>query len=261
MSNPSPSRASTGGGDQRFPKSEPAPKGPIDAIPANHRLTLSVNVTQQFVGAVPGGHRIDLYYSGTRTDTWNPIVVPDGSEFQETVKEYLAAASILSGNDWVTFTSEAVLDFDSRVTIALVEPYSGVSCPVAGRLRGRAHLRDLRKRAGARYFGRNAPAAEIFAAWATGFDEGSYLPLVLSASFDVPQRGFDEQQTKVYQKSRELSNGLFIGLGSAVYRRAPYGAVKHISLDLYALDTDSVELPAELSPNLSFDAGLEGDDG
>jgi hypothetical protein len=254
--------ANGGGGQARRPISEAAPRTSLRSLPATHTVTLEVDVTQQFVGAVPGGYRIDLYYSGERAAGKNPIVVPGDSQLHPPLKQYLDSASVLSGNDWVTLTAEAVFDFDSRVTIALAHPELKVSCPVACRLRGRAHLRELRNSDGIRRFGTNETAAEILAVWVTGFEEDAYLPLILSASFEMPQRGFDEEQTKVYRDSRELSTKLFLGLGSAVYRKAPHGAVKRIRLELYIVDTDAIK-PVETAIESSDpeNPGYEGADG
>lgn len=209
--------------------------GASAGLPAALCLSLTVEVTQQFVGQVPGGFRIDLYYSGEKS----PVVVPAESGLGQPLQRRLRHARILSGNDWATINSETVLDFDGRITLALT-PDEKLRSPVAGRLRGRANLRDCLKSNGERLFYPDATPAQIFALWQLGFEEESYLPLVLAASFDVPTLGLDDEQTRVYAESHELAKSLFIGRGKAIFRKAPYGAVKTIELGLFTIKPDSV---------------------
>jgi hypothetical protein len=205
---------------------------------ATRILTLRVSVEQQFVGRVPGGYRIDLSYSGARPQdpsAKGPLLAVLGPKVDATLKGYLDHGCILSGNDWVTINSETAFDFDSRITLAL-SPGGTADCPVAGRLRGRAQIRDRRNKNGGRYYAKDEAASRVFADWRAGFEEGDYLPLVLSASFDVPVTGLDDMQTKVYNKARALANSLFIGQGRAIYGRGSYGSVEEIQLNLYAIE-------------------------
>jgi len=235
-------------------------EGPVsgvqwDSFAFEHCLTLQVGVTQHFIGQVPGGYRVDFYYSGELEGLQEPadtalaaarkypaLDSPSGP-FSSGLRDAINAGTILSGADWVTINSRAVLDFDSRITIALKTPKKGLLCPVAGRLRGRVQLVDAMKAEGGRYF-RNRSEEEVLAVWKAGFDEDSWLPLVLSASFEVPILGFSEEQTELYKEARRLGDSLFIGLGRATFRKASYGAVKSIKLELHKLSGEPATSPA-----------------
>jgi len=205
---------------------------------AEHCLTLTVTVTQQFVGQVPGGYRTDLFYSGERDEhaigQTPPLACASPSGFPAELERAINAGRILSGNDWATVSSRSVLDFDSRISIAL-RPSETVECPVAGRLRGRAQLGDTLRPDGSRYFDVGTSPERILAVWQQGFEENSLLPLVLSAAFDVPIQGFNRDQTRAYQQARVLGESLFLGLGKAVFRKAAHGEIKAIALDLHKL--------------------------
>jgi hypothetical protein len=207
------------------------------SLPALHVLTLRAGVTQQFVGRAPGGYRTDLYYSGEPSSDPKkaPLFVPPDSKLDAALQNDLKHGFILSGNDWVTINPETVFDFDSRITIAL-SPDGNLVCPVAGRLRGRAQLWDALNADHTPYFEERHTKEDVFATWQAGFDEGAYLPLVLSASFDVPLRALDEEQKKVYERAQALARTVFIGRGSATFRDAPYGSLKTILLDLFKVD-------------------------
>jgi hypothetical protein len=196
-------------------------------VSASHLLSFKVDVVQQFVGEAQTGYRIDLYYSGESS----PLVFPNESEFPE-LRRLLKNARILSGNDWVTINSDAVIDFDSRITVAIT-PGEKFQCPIAVRLRGRASLRDILNEDGSSPFESDQTPSHVLDRWRLGFDNGSDLPLLLSASFDVPQRGFDARQDETYNELRGLASSLFIGSGQGTFQQAPHGSVRTIKLDLY----------------------------
>lgn len=205
---------------------------------AEHCLTLTVTVTQQFVGQVPGGYRTDLYYSGERDDLANshtpPLACASPGPFPLELERAINAGRILSGNDWATISTRSVLDFESRITIALCASDT-VECPVAGHLRGRAQLGDTLRADGSRLFEAGTSPEKILAVWQQGFEENALLPLALSASFDVPLQGFNRDQTRIYQQARVLGDSLFLALGRALFGKAPHGEIKSITLDLHKL--------------------------
>jgi hypothetical protein len=209
---------------------------------AEHCLTLTVTVTQQFVGQVPGGYRTDLFYSGEREEHGRgqaPIACVSPGAFPAELRSALDAGRILSGNDWATISTRGVLDIESRLTLAL-RPSEELECPVAGRLRGRAQLGDTLRADGSRLFDVGTSPEKVLAVWQQGFEESSLLPLVLSASFDVPIQGYSREQTRIYQQARALGDSLFLALGKAVFRKAPHGEIKSISLDLHKLRAAAV---------------------
>jgi hypothetical protein len=206
-----------------------------DALPATYCLSFEANVAQTFVGETPGGFRVDFYYSGKP-----PITVPLGGLLSDELRERLTKSYIKSGSDWATISSQGIIDFDSRITVALGDD----QLLIAGRLRGRAQLRDTMKPAPLGgpggvpdkcAFLPDDKAEDVLARWRSGFEDGSYLPLVLSASFDVPSEGYEKADDEVYDEARALANSLFIGTGRAIFRKAPYGSVQSIKLDLYVI--------------------------
>jgi hypothetical protein len=211
-----------------------ASKGGL-GLPGRHCLNLHISVDQQFMGEVPGGYRVDLHFSGepshNERGTNTPLATIKPSPFPAPLQDAIDKGRILSGTDWATINSRAVIELDSRITIAL-RVSDELECPMAGRLRGRARLHDVKRSDGTAYFTDFDPA-RVFSVWEGGFEEDSWLPLVLSASFEVPTFGFGPAQTRMYESARELGDSLFIGTGKAIFRKAPYGAVKTIDLELY----------------------------
>jgi hypothetical protein len=212
---------------------------------AQHCLDLSITVTQQFMGLVPGGSRIDLYYSGGRAGGGGqapgggPIRTQPGV-FAPELSAALDKGHIQSGSDWASVTSRGVLELDGNVTLML-RASEKVECPVAGRLRGRAQLRDVRRPDGGPRFHPGEDVEAIFAVWRQGFEEGSWLPLVLSVSFEVPIFGFGDEQTETYERARELGSSLFLGLGKAIFSSARNGTIKTIALELHRLQHPSLQ--------------------
>ena len=217
------------------------------ALSTQHCLDLNITVTQQFMGPVPGGYRIDLYYSGERANTGagqaasgvhGPVRSKPGV-FSQALEAALDNGQIQSGSDWAAVTSRGVLELDGTVTLGLCAS-TKVEGPVVGRLRGRAPLREVRRADGRPRFNAEDGLQAVFAVWREGFDEDAWLPLVLSVSFEVPIFGFSDEQTEMYERARELGGSLFIGLGKAVFSRARYGTIKTIALELHRLQHPSV---------------------
>jgi hypothetical protein len=220
-------------GGQTTPGSGTVPVAPSQNLPATHCLTFEANVAQTFVGETPGGFRVDFYYSKK-----SPITVPQGATLTQALRARLTNSYIKSGSDWATISSQGVIDFDSRITVALGDD----QLLIAGKLRGRAQLRDTMKStqpsgSGGGHdkciFLPDAKEADVLARWRSGFGEGTYLPLVLSASFDVPVEGYKEEHKEAYEEARPLANSLFIGTGRAFFGEGQYGNVQSIKLDLY----------------------------
>lgn len=209
-----------------------APKLPAQpTLPATHCLTVNVKVAQTFVGEAPGGFRVDFYYSGEP-----PIVAAPGAPFTDSLKELLDVSYVKSGSDWVTIGTQGVIDFDSRVTLAL----GGEELLVTGKLRGRANLRDVMSKYHKLVSDPSDSHDTILARWRSGFADDSYLPVVLAASFDVPLKGYDAKQTSIYKQVRALADSLFIGAGKAFFKKAPYGEVQRLQLNLYVIEPGAI---------------------
>ena len=213
-------------------------------LSAQHCVDLNITVTQQFMGPAPGGYRIDLYYSGERASSGTgqagahaPIRSQPGV-FSRPLQNALDSGHIESGSDWAAVTSRGILELDGTVTLALCAS-SKVEGPVVGRLRGKASLHDVRRADGRPRFSPGEGLQAVFAVWREGFDDDAWLPLVLTASFEVPIFGFSEEQTEMYEQARELGGSLFIGLGKAIFSKARYGTIKTIALELHRLQPSS----------------------
>lgn len=200
-------------------------------------FSLFATIDQQLVGQIPGGYRVDLSYSAP-----NPSVsVRPESGLAAAIQAYLQKkALLLSGTDWLLVSEDAIVDFDSRITLKLdtsgeAPPPRG-DCVIGGRLRGRANLHDCRTIDGVALFKAEDSQNTVLESWKTGFDDNSYLPLVLAVSFDVPIEGFDPIETKVYETCRPLGRSLMLGVGKAIFKKQSNGAVSRIELDLYNLE-------------------------
>lgn len=205
-------------------------------------FTLAADIQQTFVGEAPGGFRVDLQYASDGAVSFDFPSRLDAnalSEFQE--------AKLLTGTDWVSVSNDAIATFDTRITFRVgpVQKNPEKRCVISANVRGRAFLGDCRKEDGTPEFDRDERPA-IMARWQQGFSRNSYLPLALSAVFDVPTRGYDPAQDEVYEKCRALERGLFVAFGRANYLGGTYSRLGSIRLDftkvpLPPLAADSTE--------------------
>lgn len=203
---------------------------PTTALPGHYWFTLSANATQHEVGDFQGRFRCDLEYSNPSAGLTALSLKPGSpSALSKTTWRHLKDASIVSGHDWVFINPDAVVDFDSRLTLKV----GGVEgCFIAGRVRGRADLRTCRDHDGNLLADPAADDDEFVKAW-HALAGSATLPLVLSVAFDVPVRGFTPEQNDVYTECRDVRRSLLIGLGEASVSRSPWH-VDAIKLDLYA---------------------------
>lgn len=224
--------AELGNGDLALGEVVPPARAPRHELRSAHVATITATVDQRFVGEVPGGYRVDLKYLSTEA----PIAVT--ASVPEPLRTLLNGGKLLSGNDWVTVSDTGVIDFDSRITIALskaVQPDRVVTVPVSARLRGRASLRNATRQDGDPIFKDNLPSEEILARWQRGFEEKDYLPLMLAVGFEIPRKGFSAEETQIYDELRfgGLGETLLVGSGRAVFNGSQYGGISKLELDLF----------------------------
>jgi len=195
----------------------------LELVPA---LSFEASVSQTFVGDVTGGYRIDLHFEDGARDVDNV-----GGPW---------STRLLSGNDWVAVTSEGVMDFDTRFTIEFNEKRegkSGVHVPISARLRGRASIRDARRKDHSRFFREGESDSTVIHAWRGGIHD-AYLPLRLTVTFDVPREGFTLEETELYRVLQSFGRYLYIGCGKAYFDGNPYGSVDRIVLGVYQMIGD-----------------------
>jgi hypothetical protein len=213
-----------------------------------HFLDLRLAVTQPFVEEIAGGgYRIDFQYSGEPPRNGDgsgpsaggrsPFKGDRASGLSPRLLDAIDNGRVSSGTDWATINACNVIDFDSRVTIAL-RVNEKVEGPIVGRLRGRARLSDVRRKDNTPYF-QDKSDAKVAAQWKEGLDTGAWLPLTMSAAFEVPIFGFHDEQTELYQQAQELSRTLFIGQGKAIFSKAAFGAVDTLELSLHRMVDDT----------------------
>src|SRR6478672_4214996 len=164
-------------------------------------FTLNAGISQHDVGEFQGRQRCDLEYSNP-TNGGPPLMrnLPGVlSPEEQTAWGHLVNASIVSGHDWVFINRDAVVDFDSSITLK-VGQLNGVAvdgCFIAGRVRGRADLRACLDANGQPLATPGAPGEDFVKAWLAQ-SSGANLPLLLSVAFDVPVKGFNDDQNQVY---------------------------------------------------------------
>ena len=199
-------------------------------------FTLRAGIEQRFAGEAPGGYRVDLNYVGERKSV---EFVGDQSDLGSS-RRHLESARLLSGSDWVFLNSRGVAAFDSRFTLVLPkQPDDTTPCMVEGRVRGRVDLRNVCDGHGAPVFDDADPdGATIIRKWKAGFGAGSYVPMLVSVTFDVPIAGFNREQTEVYGECEELGQGTFLGVGCARYDDGEKSPVVTLNLALYRLSAD-----------------------
>src|SRR5579871_5294408 len=204
-------------------------------------FTLDVSITQDDVGAIEGGFRVDFSYTnaGQAVAQIPPGPARKGAAGKEgaakkredkvpSFSEHIIGASLSSGSDWVFVSDEGFVDFDSTITLALKPDRFG--CLLGARLMGRADLRDcLDGEADKPVFAEGTPAPDILKKWSEGLD-GAVLPLTLAVTIDVPAEGLDDDQTRVYRACQALGGTLLVGVGQATFSGKPNGAVESICL-------------------------------
>lgn len=201
------------------------------ALATKYCFTLQAIIDQQFVGETPGGFRIDLAYSAAA-----PSVLIDGeSALLPPLRGYVEGATLLSGTDWVSVSRAGIVDFDSRVTLALSTPpkHPEEPCLISARLRGRGDLKDARDPDGKPLFDPEDDSNKVISVWRNGFPTGSTLHVMLGITADVPVEGFDVDQTAVFRACRRLGSSLLLGRAEVTFNKAAFGAVNGIVLDVY----------------------------
>lgn len=223
-----PERAGQSGAPGKAPPDDTAPSGGLAGGIEGYCFTLGGAITQTFIGEIPGGFRFDLQYGPDEPLSFD---FPSALSPEERVIE---GAELLTGTDWVSVSATGIVTFDTRVTLQ-VRHYGGDEqdderCLISLNLNGRVDLADTRKDSGQLLFsGKNR--AEIISAWQKGFEAKSYLPLALSAVFDVPVQGDTKKQGAIYKQCRALESQLFIAYGRATYLAAPNSPLDVIRLD------------------------------
>jgi hypothetical protein len=228
------------------PPYAPRPSG----APADHKVnegrlpvtpkylfSLKAVIVQQFVGETPGGFRIDLAYSAAEKE--DVVTTKYTTVLTDPLLEYVTGATLLSGTDWVSVSRQGIVDFDSRITLALgtPEPPDGPDepCLISARLRGRGNLGAVRDPNGDPHFTGKFGTSKVIADWRSGFETGSTLDVMLAVTADVPLEGFDENQTAVYRQCDLLGSSLLLGRATVTFNKAPFGAVNGIELDVFEL--------------------------
>jgi hypothetical protein len=211
------------------------------ALPFEKYFTLSASVQQRPVGEIEGGYRVDFDYgnpTGTSaitgisstpvlTKRLLPATADDKAVGRGTAGEDLANAQIKSGGDWVFVSDEGFVDFDTKITVELRNVRT--SCLLGLRFVGRADLRDSRRKDNSAIFTGDEGADQVIARW-KGFDEGTYIPLVLGVTIDVPVSGTNDQQTKIYEEVRVVGHSLLLGIGKIVFGKD--NKVVNVTLDV-----------------------------
>lgn len=223
------------------------PRGAYSECPNvfSYGFTLQANLTQTFIGEIPGGFRVDLQYEPRGS------VALSFDGFLADLRDMLEPARLLSGNDWVSVSANGLASFDTRISLQVGPPSDDPDerCVIGGNICGRVDLINLRNEAGEPIFDQHERPENIIAAWQKGFADGSFLPLALSAVFDIPVKGSDRDQNRIYQRCRPLGQSTFV-----VFGRATYAFGQNSPLDSISLDFVRAEIPPAALRNFGEEA-------
>jgi hypothetical protein len=214
----------------------------------SYAFTLTASVTQTFIGEIPGGFRIDLQYVPAGT-----VSFPFPSHLPTDLQQVLKPAVLLTGTDWVSVSNDGIATFDARVSLQVGPPTPNPDkrCVISATIHGRADLADCRKKDNTSLFQIKAPAKtvdryDVISLWQQGFPDEAYLPLALSAVFDVPVKGNNPSQDQTYEKCRGLERAFFVAFGRATFRagaKSPLASIRldfvNVPIPLVAADTDA----------------------
>jgi hypothetical protein len=213
-------------------------------------FTLVASITQDDVGPIEGGFRVDFsyQYAGEAVDkveraprgrvaarkkgAGKKAEAPEAKERHKgpPFSERVIGASLSSGSDWVFVSDEAFIDFDSTITLALKPEGSG--CLIGARLTGRADLRDcLNGKTDERIFELGVRSETILEEWQRGLED-AVLPLTLAVTIDIPTKGLNPVQDEIYAECLPLGASLLVGVGKAIFSGDPNGAVEKIELTI-----------------------------
>lgn len=193
-------------------------------------FTLSVSVSQRTVGEIEGGYRVDFDYASPTggpaitgvqagvpvlTKTPKPMNIDGAPIARKSAGQDLQDALIASGSDWVFVSDEGFVDLDSKITLTLQN--LSTACLLGLQLVGRADLRDSKDKHDNPIFKGDETAEQVVTTWRQGFGEGSYIPLILGVTIDVPVSGTNKKQTAIYEECHALGHSILVGAGKAIF--------------------------------------------
>ena len=180
-------------------------------LPIKYLYTLTAHIKQTHIGDIEGGYRVDFDY------------VPNGGSPPGADQ----TLSVISGSDRVFVSDDGFVDFQTRITVSLPDA-KGVY--LGGVAIGRADLRDCCDSADKTLFKDADTNDTVVGRWKSGLGAGSYLPLLLGVTFDIPTQGSDPTLDPAYDKVRKAGIGrrLLVGVGFIICGNSDESVVLHI---------------------------------
>jgi hypothetical protein len=190
-----------------------------DVIPYNrdalsqwqHLFTVQTSLTSTPVGLVPGGFRVDVTYGAD-----SAVTSADPAPLQGAALNGV----LVSGYESILVTSQAVAEFDGRITIKFNIPPNGnqpsTHILVGARLIGRADLAHADRLKGDR--------KAVYEHWKAGFGEGAELPFLLTITLDVASAPIEslERDFPAYKPYLPLGQELLLAPGKVTYGPGRY---------------------------------------
>lgn len=213
-----------------------------------HLFTIHTPLISTPVGLVPGGFRVDVTYGA---DSKVISAKPDS------MKDAELNGVLVSGYESILVTSEAVAEFDGRITIKFVKPAPPEPVPleittrpapvtppgpgagtkvekatqilVGARLVGRADLGRAAK-GPARVLPEGSDRRTIYEAWKGGFGEGATLPFLLTITLDVASAPIESPDPidPAYKPYLPLGRMLLVAPGTVTYGPGRYSPPKSV---------------------------------
>jgi hypothetical protein len=183
-------------------------------------FSITADLTSTPVGMVPGGFRVDIAYgAGSKVESFKPAPLEKAN----------LSGTLLSGYDSVLVTSQAVVEFDGRVTIKFDSKEGDAKSPsilVGARLVGRADLARVKSGAPP------PPNETVYNKWKSGFGDGTELPFILTVSLDVASAPIEslERTDPIYKPYLPLGRNLLLAYGKVVYGPGKYSPPAWVKL-------------------------------
>jgi hypothetical protein len=191
-----------------------------------HLFTIHTPLISTPVGLVPGGFRVDVTYGAdSKVISAKPASMNDAE----------LNGVLMSGYESILVTSEAVAEFDGRITIKFIKPAPRVDeqateILVGARLVGRADLARATKDGAARVLPDGRDRRTVYEEWKAGFGDGATLPFLLTITLDVASAPIEslDRIVPAYKPYLPLGRMLLVAPGRVTYGPGRYSPPKSV---------------------------------
>jgi hypothetical protein len=192
-----------------------------------HLFTIHTPLISTPVGLVPGGFRVDVTYGAdSKVISARPASMKDAE----------LNGVLVSGYESILVTSEAVAEFDGRITIKFIKPPprendGATDILVGARLVGRADLARATKDGMPRALPDERDRRTVYEEWKAGFGDGATLPFLLTITLDVASAPIEslDRIVPAYRPYLPLGRMLLVAPGRITYGPGRYSPPKSVA--------------------------------